>query len=150
MSDLLRWFLAAWADEMPSAIHGRGVWRDHVRLGEPSVGGSLLGTPADGSGFRNYLYTPHKTDKLPGEDDGAYLQPIRESLRALSGYRPNGTGVRPFMAAFLFTLGCNGGNLELAGLKHKIPDEVVPVYAEQALWRLRQEYNRLPKMDAVA
>lgn len=157
LDGLLRWFLAAWAEEVPDRLHTTGVWRD---WGVDSVGGSRLGTPRTHDGFRAYIEgSPYETDhdvRLDPDERGAvYVRPVHAALARMVG--PNGggpltpkLGVWPFMGRFLFALACSGGDWRGTALRWGIPPQAAPLYAEKALERLWGRYEREPEARAVA
>lgn len=133
LAQLMAWFLAEWAAEVPDTLHVPGVWRDYVRWDEDrsSVGGSLLGSPAMHGAFRSY--TENSDRQL--DPDGNVARPIHRSLMVMAGRTSSG---RPFMARFLFRLACSGGDLSAVAARLGWPDEAARDYAEAALFRLHR------------
>ena len=130
LGPLLAWFLREWSAEVPTSVHMRGVWHDHVGLTEDrrSVGGSLIGSPALASDFRRYIEnSPSEIDQ-----DGWYARPVHRALASMTGRNANSV----FMARFLFALARAAGDVDAAAQSFGIPPEVAPVYAEAAMFRL--------------
>ncbi len=156
LRELLRWFLDAWAAEIPDRLHSAGVWRD---WGPDSVGGSLLGSPRTHDAFRAYIEaSPHQLDydpRIDTDERGAvYVRPVHAALARMVGRRSAGPlgpslGVRPFMARYLFALACAGGDWTAISARFGIPPQVAPIYTEAALWRFWSEYREEPE-TAVA
>ncbi len=152
----LRWFLAAWAEELPDRLHSRGVWRDY---GSHAVGGSTLGSPRLHDAFRSYIEgSPYQTDYDPrldaDERNAVYVRPIHRALQCMTGTYvgplDSDVGPRPFMARFLFALACSGGDWSRISTAFGLPPQVAPIYAEKALERLWNEYERLPEARLIA
>ena len=150
---LLRWFLAEWADEVPDRLHKDEVWRDYVASTEnrSGQGGSLLGAPQYADAFRSYIEgSPFATDI-----DGRYVRPVHAAIALLCGRQghegpTHKLAPHPFMARFLFRLALTG-SVEEAATSMGIPPQVMPVYAEQALYRLWRGYEVAPgAMSAIA
>ncbi len=152
----LRWFLAAWAEELPDRLHARGVWRDY---GRDAVGGSTLGSPRLHDAFRSYIEgSPYQTDYDPrldaDERNAVYVRPMHRALCRMTGgyigplheHMPTST----FMAHALFALACSGGDWRTIGLRFAMPAQVAGPYFEEALRRLWNEYERLPEARAIA
>ena len=133
LRQLLAWFLAEWAEEVPDTLHVPGVWRDYVGATEErsSVGGSLLGAPALHGGFRGYIEnSPRQVDP-----EGSLARPIHHALMVMAGRTSSG---RPFMARFLFQLACSGGDISSVAMRAGWPEEAARDYAETALYRLHR------------
>lgn len=146
---LLHWYAVAWRAEPPLAMHGAGVWvgRQEQREGLPVwptelLGGSHLGAPRWSESFRRFL-TDHPA-RL--DQDGHYCTPLRAALWRLTGRGEDAE--RPFMARFLWRLGCSldgAGAFDLEKCRGTIPPQVVRVYAEAGLARLWRLYREQPE-----
>lgn len=145
---LLNWFLVEWAQEVPSRIHGRGVWRDYVPADadRKSGGGSQLGAPADSDGFRRYIY--NRATEL--NEDGDYVRPVHAALFAMGGHRQDtehGSAAR-----WLGAVAAAGGDWASVGYRRGLEPWVSRIVTETALNRLFDHWRPapLPREESVA
>lgn len=151
--DLLGWFVRGFRDEVPDAIHSRGVWRDYKPLSDDSdrqpVGGSLLGSPRHDDTFRRFIEDPALYALEVAEYDGHkdtvahYKFPMRAAIAALNG-RGKDTDPYPFMARTLYRTAAMDGDWDAACRSMGITEPVRRVYIETALHRLWERYETEP------
>jgi len=146
--NLLGWFLEAFRAETPSDIHERDVWRDYVKAGQHTGGGSLLGAPRYGDAFRRFIEerpTQTETAEYEGHKDLSphYVFPLRAALARLAGHGPD-SGDSPFMARALYRTAVWDGDFDGACASFGIPPQVRKVYMEAALYRLWSRYEVEP------
>lgn len=154
--NLLAWFLEAFRAEMPDRLNGHGTFVGRpdspghetlwAKKSKPSelVGGSLLGSPNDVSGFRRFIEdSPFSTEvaEYEGSKDrnGHYAFPLRAALARLAG-RGRETDVYPFMARALYRTALRDGDYDGACASLGITEPVRQVYIEEALRRLWSKY----------
>lgn len=143
LDDLLRRFLARWAEEIPAGLHVHGIWVGRPAPDTPPelVGGSLLHAPAYNPAFRARLEdSPFKTE--PAQLDGSLTREVhyRTPLLAALATLP------PLMRGFLVEVACNGGDWEGPAMRRNCynPD-IARVYAREALVRLERRYAIEPR-----
>lgn len=132
LPDLLAWFRAAWAEEMPARIHERGV--------EPQ---SVLGTPKLAGAFRAYMDAhPMQTDHDPrldvDERGAARVRPIHAALWQMRRRWP-------LSARFLFALAWTGAEWQDVALAWGMLPEVghrFTIDALRHLWALWERDQR--------
>ena len=93
LGEYLTWFGDRWRAEMPTQIHGAGVWRDFVPAGEAGVGGSVLGTTRYHDPFRRLLEnSPYEVEYAVYDNstqtEPHYVRPIHAAIARISTRRP--------------------------------------------------------------
>ena len=158
--DLLAWFLREFREEVPTALHTGGVWRDQVSSGErergiDAVGGSHLGTPRTAEPFRRFLEESAQITEIAEYEghkdlDKTYSFPIRAALQELAG-RGRDTDPFPFMARCLYVTALRDGDWDgaLASLGVN-PPAVRQAYIDAALRRLWTKYRPGPYISMAA
>jgi hypothetical protein len=158
--DLLGWYLRGFRAEIPERIHAAGLWHDAKRRSDAkeyqSVGGSLLGTPANSDPFRAYLESDpvwetelaRLTEAGVTVSDQAYRFPMRAALSRLAGHGRNEDPF-PFMARMLFRTACMDGNWNAACRTLGIVEPVRWFYVTGALERLWDRYSDEPPAYSV-
>lgn len=145
---LLRWFLAAWADEMPDEIHTGGVWRDRRTHGDPQayrpVGGSLLGAPQDAPPFAAHMYGSAFRLEHPSSDGrpevaATYASPLMAAITWLE-YKPR----HRLKARLLRALGRAGGDWQTVTLADGLPEEIGQSFTIDALRYVYRAYQEAP------
>ena len=163
--NLLAWFLEQFRAELPDRMNGHGtfvgrpdapgqetLWARKSTAAE-LVGGSLLGSPNDVSGFRRYIEdSPFATEvaEYEGHKDvnGHYAFPLRAALARLAGRGPD-TAPYPFMARALYRTALRDGDFDGACASLGITEPVRRVYMEEALRRLWTKYEIEPPARTV-
>lgn len=142
---LLRWFVCAWAAEMPDRIHAGGVWHDRRMSGDPEgyqpVGGSLIGSPQDAAPFVSVVYgsafrLEHPESEGRPEVGTSYASPMRATVTYLERSR------HPLLARWLRALGRAGGDWQTVTAACGLPDEYGESITRDALrlaWKAYQD-----------
>jgi hypothetical protein len=130
LDQLLAWFRDLIADEVPVALHKRGLWYDH---GQDASGGSKLGTPAWSDPFRRFIEGVDHPSAL--NDDGFYLWPLRAALSRMDRDR------KPLTARMLFQLALLGGDWHRLADQMCYPIEIMELTIERALMHCWREYS---------
>lgn len=173
LHELLVWFLAGWAQEVPERIHVTDVWRGRpprtdadgrpiedvglydpetamlVAGGDALTGGSQLGTPRHSEPMRQFIEnTAHQTEEVtPADYEGAafraYVRPMRAALERMKGRR---SGPGPFMARYCEAVARTGDWQTPLEAKPYLTfgQHAQEVYAQQALRTLWEEWSAEP------
>lgn len=134
---LLKWYMDAWAAEVPEDLHRAGVEWDK------ESGGSLLGTPRWGSAFTRYITGSAYETEGPFEDKN-YVRPLRCALAFMAHHR------RPLLSRWLFLLGLNNGNWAAVSYRFNTPLELGEVITYAALRECRRAYTPDPRVSVAA
>lgn len=150
LSALMQWFLKAWGEEMPDALHAAGVWFGGPKEnGQPVTkelqGGSLIGTPRFAGQFAHYLFESDYSK----DEDGYYIRPLRQALAWMRHQR------RPLQSRWLLLVGLNGGNWQAVCDMWRMgsftmPHELGEVITYAALRECRRAYTADPKASVAA
>jgi hypothetical protein len=129
LDQLLGWFVELIHDEVPVALHKRGLWHDH---GEDAAGGSKLGTPAWSDPFRRFIEGVDHPSAL--DADGYYKWPLRAALSRMERNR------KPLAARMLFQLALLGGDWHRLADQMSYPTEIMELTIERALFHCWREF----------
>jgi hypothetical protein len=150
----LAWFLDGFAAETPGQtrtdpMHAGGVWfgRPSEGLAGELTGGSVLGAPRQGEGFRQLLEnSPYQTVDHDTPDE-RYVRPMRAALARLSS---RGDGDAPFMARYLLAVAYSQGDWPAVTQRwFPLTPYVGRAFTEQALKRLHGTYREAPPVRYV-
>jgi hypothetical protein len=150
LAGLIRWFVDRWSAETSTELHARGVWvgrqqygKDGPRWRPELVGGSLLGSPADGIALRAQIdgsafRTEHASSDGRAEVTESYATPMRATITWMERHR------HPLLAAWLRALGHHGGDWHQVTSAANLPEEYGEAITRDALTYAWKHFEETP------